>query len=110
MTDPALALLAEMLGHGTHLSSHDRDEEAAFWLKSAERYAATEPGTRLLAALRSDAEKTELLELAWGIIANAGGGNWYVETAEWQDAAARWRDRYFAALDEPTGAAQEERP
>jgi len=38
------------------------------------------------------------LEMAWGIIANAGGGNWTLETKEWQRAAARWRDDYFAAL------------
>lgn len=42
----------------------------------------------------------ELLELAWGIIANAGGGNWEKETAEWQDAAVRWRDNYFKYLRE----------
>jgi hypothetical protein len=33
------------------------------------------------------------LELAWGIIANAAGGDWTKESKEWQDAAARWRDR-----------------
>jgi hypothetical protein len=32
------------------------------------------------------------LQLAWGIIANAGGGNWELETEEWQKAAANWRD------------------
>ena len=39
----------------------------------------------------------DLLEVAWGLIANAGGGDWTKETPEWQDAAARWRDNYFAA-------------
>lgn len=39
-----------------------------------------------------------LLELAWGVIANAGGGNWELETTEWQGAAAVWRDQYFASL------------
>jgi hypothetical protein len=32
------------------------------------------------------------LEMAWGIIANAGGGDWSKETPEWQEAAAKWRD------------------
>jgi hypothetical protein len=43
-------------------------------------------------------EGTDLLELAWGIIANAGGGDWEKESKEWQDAAVRWRDTYFGSL------------
>jgi len=39
-----------------------------------------------------------LLEMAWGIIANAGGGDWKKETCEWQEAAARWRDDYHATV------------
>lgn len=38
------------------------------------------------------------LEAAWGIIANAGNGDWGRETTEWQDAAARWRDRVMPTL------------
>ena len=38
------------------------------------------------------------LELAWGIIANAGGGDWQKESPEWQAAAAKWRERYQALL------------
>ena len=34
------------------------------------------------------------LELAWGIIANAGGGDWQKETPEWRDAVVKWRERY----------------
>lgn len=37
------------------------------------------------------------LEMAWTIIANAGGGDWQKESAEWQEVAAKWRDRYHAA-------------
>lgn len=40
----------------------------------------------------------ELIEQAWGIIANAGGGNWELETKEWQTAADQWRDRYHERL------------
>jgi hypothetical protein len=43
-------------------------------------------------------DSLDLLETAWGIIANAGGGDWTRETPDWQDAAARWRDRYHATL------------
>lgn len=40
----------------------------------------------------------DAIELAWGIIANAGGGNWGKETPEWQDAAVRWRDTYLPQM------------
>ena len=47
----------------------------------------------------------DLLEEAWGIIANAGGGDWTKESPEWQEAAARWREKYHKTLpsfqDEP---------
>jgi hypothetical protein len=43
----------------------------------------------------------DLTEAAWGIIANAGSGDWSRETPEWQEAAARWRDAYHATLPGP---------
>jgi len=49
----------------------------------------------------------ELLELAWGVIANAGGGDWTTQTPEWQEAAARWRDQYHAALSKEVEAKPE---
>jgi len=48
------------------------------------------------------------LEIAWGVIANAGGGDWSRETAEWQHAAARWRDGYFSEPLRARAAAQGE--
>jgi hypothetical protein len=42
--------------------------------------------------------KADLLERAWGIIANAGGGDWDRETPDWKDAALGWRDEYHAWL------------
>ena len=39
-------------------------------------------------------EMIDLLESAWGIIANAGGGDWTTQTDDWQIAAARWREKY----------------
>lgn len=50
----------------------------------------------------------DLLYVAWGLIANACGGNW--DEADrlspgWKAAAERWRDRWHATLgadDEPT--------
>ena len=43
---------------------------------------------------------SDLLQAAWGIIANAGGGNRDNETPEWQEAAAQWRDAYHDTLKE----------
>lgn len=35
------------------------------------------------------------MELAWGLIANAYGGNWASATDEWRQAAERWRDEHW---------------
>ena len=47
--------------------------------------------------------ESELLDVAWGIIANAGwdahsGETTLDKTPGWHDAAIRWRDDYFAYL------------
>ena len=49
-------------------------------------------------------------ELAWGLIANAYGGNWDLasETSGWKDAAVRWRDNYHAHLPSSKKAAAAE--
>jgi len=46
-----------------------------------------------------DGLKNALLEAAWGLIANAGGGNWQTQCVEWRQAAAHWRDWYHAKLN-----------
>jgi hypothetical protein len=43
------------------------------------------PATRIL---------NEGIEEAWGVIANAGNGDWRHETQSWRTAAARWRDMW----------------
>jgi hypothetical protein len=40
----------------------------------------------------------DAVELAWGIIANASGGDWTKEREEWQTAACRWADRFLPML------------
>ena len=40
----------------------------------------------------------ELLELAWGVIANAYGGDWDQASDGWRGAAERWRDNYHEWL------------
>lgn len=47
------------------------------------------------------AGSADLLEWAWGIIANAGGGNWELESQGWREAAARWRDAYHGTQSSP---------
>lgn len=42
-------------------------------------------------------------EMLWAVLANVSGGDWTKQTQEWQDAAAKWRDNYFAAV-RPTEA------
>lgn len=46
-------------------------------------------------------ERNDLLESAWGIIANAYGGDWNLasETSGWKKAAEKWREKYFAQMD-----------
>lgn len=36
----------------------------------------------------------DVVEDAWGIIANVSGGNWNLQSAEWMAAAKRWRDAH----------------
>lgn len=43
-----------------------------------------------------------LIELAWGLIANAGGGNWESESREWRQAAMKWREIHSGWLTERT--------
>lgn len=35
-------------------------------------------------------------EYLWGVVANVSGGDWTLQTPEWQQAAARARDAYHA--------------
>lgn len=44
------------------------------------------------------AELTYGLELAWGLIANAHGGDWDNASAEWRTMAERWRDGVWHPL------------
>jgi transcriptional regulator with XRE-family HTH domain len=40
----------------------------------------------------------DLIEQAWGIIANAGCGDWNTQTAQWKTAAEQWRSRWHQRL------------
>lgn len=43
---------------------------------------------------RKELSKDDLLEVAWGLIANANEGDWDEATKDWKGAAERWRDDY----------------
>lgn len=40
----------------------------------------------------------DIIEQAWGVIANAGYGDWTTQSQDWQEAAAAWRERYHNLL------------
>lgn len=42
----------------------------------------------------------DLLQTAWGVIANVSRGDWSTQSDEWRHAALRFRDRYHLWLDE----------
>ena len=37
-------------------------------------------------------------EMLWIVLANVSGGDWTKQSQEWQEAAERWRDNYFAVF------------
>jgi hypothetical protein len=78
-------------------AERDRLREELAWVKPD--YATAMEVLNLTRQQLAEARDSE--ELAWGVIANAGGGDWKRETEEWQGATARWRDRYFARLTPP---------
>jgi len=47
----------------------------------------------------SDKFVGELISGAWGLIANAGEGDWTRESPEWQEAAKVWRENWHKYLD-----------
>lgn len=65
-----------------------------------EVYLAFDAGLRLSDGTDRSAK---LLEEAWGIIANASGGDWDKENPHWKSAAERFRDRYHRQLNSPQG-------
>jgi hypothetical protein len=60
---------------------------------------AEELAEQALVDLRGRLEQmSNAAEMLWVVVANASGGDWTQQSADWQEAAARWRDNYFAAL------------
>lgn len=40
-------------------------------------------------------ELADMIELAWGLIANAHNGDWSTASPEWKEAAEKWRDKFL---------------
>ena len=59
---------------------------------------------RTIAALRRAYEHpqqptmADAAEMLWVVLANVSGGDWTKQSADWQEAAARWRDNYQALI------------
>ena len=53
---------------------------------------------QLAEAQQQVARLRDAAEMLWVVLANVSGGDWSLQSAEWQEVAARWRDEYFAAL------------
>lgn len=62
-------------------------------------------------AVQAEREKNEKMasaaEMLWVVLANVSGGDWSKQSKEWQEAAARWRDNYFAVLSSLKGQPDE---
>ena len=56
----------------------------------------------------ADAELLDLLDSAWGVIANAYGGEWDTAHPNWVKAAYLWRDSYTRILKKSSLEIQEE--
>lgn len=52
----------------------------------------------------------DLLERAWGLIANAGGGNWETQDPAWIEAAKWWRDTWHTLMVDAPATAGRWRP
>ncbi len=37
-------------------------------------------------------------EMLWVVLANVSGGDWSLQSKNWQYSAAKWRDNYFKEL------------
>lgn len=80
-----------------------RDSPALAGIAPDLREAAAEL-SRLSEAQEASKAMVDAAEMLWVVLANASGGDWTQQSPEWQEAAARWRDNYFAALARLTAA------
>jgi len=54
---------------------------------------------RVLDPTKEELERLiEASDMLWVVLANVSGGDWKLQSEEWQEAAIRWRDNYFSSL------------
>lgn len=61
--------------------------------------ATSRPSTLNYRPILTKTPELDALETAWGVVANVNHGDWTKQSSEWQDAAARFRDKYHGVLD-----------
>lgn len=92
-----------------------RLQRVAKWLDELAANNGTEAGLFQKAALTARANTcwqtaarleglADAGEMLWVTLANVSGGDWSQQSAEWQEAAARYRDLYFALFAPPASA------
>jgi hypothetical protein len=89
--------IADHYGHGWRAGRNAQ-------MSAGENARGGEALGRVPPAAPSVADAAEML---WVVLANVSGGDWTKQTPEWQEAAARWRDYYFAAVEGVASARQE---
>jgi hypothetical protein len=45
-----------------------------------------------------ESQVMDLLEAAWGLLANVSDGDWGKQPTLWQEAVVKWRERYHVLL------------
>lgn len=76
-------------------------EAASEFFSRVAKYRREDPDPGVRGPASTEKELHDALEAAWGIIANAHGGDWLLANGDWQRAAVRWRDNYHTLLPEP---------
>lgn len=76
-------------------------EHRAAQLWTLPQFASREMDSQFCIAIANAIREAtaEAMEHGFGIIANAGGGDWSKESKDWQKAAVKFRERYHALLD-----------
>lgn len=92
--DKIWAAIACAITEGWELSGFIRQTQTAWMCQLADRAkdAANADMDRLLG------DMTTAAEMLWSVVANVNQGDWSKQNQQWQEAAARWRDNYFAIV------------
>ncbi len=87
-------------GMGEHVDRKKQRDLDAEWIP--DRVLSRAPPPEESATIKGNSlyisKLEDAAEMLWTVIANVSEGDWRKQSQDWQDAAARWRDNYFAAL------------